>query len=108
MHIFEIEIKQLIELIRPPVDLRDQLDIGYSFVDYTLEVFEIRPRFDNPAVYLNIPIVKTKYILSKSIWKIYWMRANGKWVSYQPHAECKTLKEFFVLLEEDKHGCFWG
>jgi len=107
-HIFEGEIKKQIESIRPPVNIRNDLDIGYSFVDYTLEVFEIRPKWDNPSVKSNSSIAKTKFIKSKNIWKVYWMRGSGKWQLYSPYEECKSLNEFFKILKEDKHHCFWG
>ncbi|MFC6877508.1 DUF3024 domain-containing protein [Flavobacterium myungsuense] len=31
-----------------------------------------------------------------------------KWHSYKPHPKVKNLKEFIKVIQEDKHGCFWG
>jgi hypothetical protein len=36
------------------------------------------------------------------------MRANGNWEGYPPQKEVKTIDDFFKILEEDKHACFWG
>ena len=101
-------IKKLIETIRPPIEARDQVDIDYKFENNTLEIFEIRPRWDNKEEKVQTPIVKTKLIKSRGIWKNYWMRASGKWESYEPNPEVDDLSNFFEILKEDKYGCFWG
>jgi len=36
------------------------------------------------------------------------MRANGKWISYEPVPEVKTLKEGLLVIESDRYGCFFG
>ena len=108
VNILEKEIKKFIEEIRPTVEIRDKLDIGYTFIDNSLEIFEVRPQWDNPKTIIHSPIAKTKFIKSKNIWKVYWMRASGKWVLYDPTPVVKTLSEFFIVLKKDKYGAFWG
>lgn len=108
IHIIEIQIKKLVESIRPPVELRDELDIGYDFQQNTLELFEIRPKWDNKDEIIHSPIAKSRFIKVHGIWKVYWMRANGRWESYQPHPEVKSIDGFFALIQEDKYGCFFG
>jgi hypothetical protein len=107
-HILEQEIKQFLKEIRPPIEIRSKLDIGYSFIENSLEIFEIRPRWDDPSIIMNSSVAKTKFIKSKNIWKIYWKRANGKWVIYDPKPEVKTLSEFFKILKKDEYCVFWG
>lgn len=107
-HILEKEIKGFIDSIRPPIEMRDKLDIGFSFQNNILEIFEIRPRWDCPNIIINSPVAKTQFIKSRNIWKIFWMRANGNWESYPPKSEVKDLSDFFQILQEDENGCFWG
>jgi hypothetical protein len=107
-HVLEQEIKIFIDSIRPPADLRDKLDIGFSFQNNILEIFEIRPRWDDPNIKINSSVAKTQFIKSRNIWKIFWMRANGKWESYPPKPEIGNLSDFFKILQKDQHGCFWG
>ena len=107
-HILEQEIKRFIDSIRPPIDLRDKLDIGFSFKNNNLEIYEIRPKWDAPKIKINSPVAKTQFIKSRNIWKIFWIRANGKWESYSPKPEVVNLSEFFQILQKDQHGCFWG
>lgn len=102
------EIEKFIESIRPEPEIRYSVDVGFSFDGTNLEIFEIRPRYNNPAEKVISPVAKAKYVKAKGNWKIYWKRANGNWDLYKPHPGCSTLKEFFTLIEEDELGCFWG
>lgn len=108
INLLEVRIQKLIETMRPPVHMRDELDIGYSFRNNTLELFEIRPRWDKKDEKINSPFAKTKFIKSRGIWQIYWLRANGKWVSYDPNPEVNDIVGFFEIVKEDKHSCFFG
>lgn len=73
-----------VEAIRPPVEMREELDIGFSFKNNTLIVFEIRPYFMDKSRKIESPVIKARYIKASKIWKIYWMRGNLKWTLYEP------------------------
>ena len=47
INMVERQIKEFVEQIRPPENERDELDYGYKFEKNTLEMFEIRPVWDN-------------------------------------------------------------
>jgi len=104
----EVKIQKFINEIRPPVEIRNELDIGYTFENNSLEIFEIRPRFNNPEEKIQSPVAKAKYVKTQRVWVIYWMRASGKWERYEPSSEVNELSSFFEMLMDDKHGCFWG
>ena len=106
--LIENQIRKYIEHKRPPIEIRDQLDIDYSYKNNTLEIFEIRPRFDNKKIYHNISIAKAKFVKSQNCWKIYWMRASGKWVGYDPISNIFSISDVLKEIEDDRHGCFWG
>ncbi len=108
IYFLDAKIKKLVESMRPPVHIRNELDIGYSFQNNTLELFEIRPRWDKKDELIQSPFAKTKLIKSQGIWKIYWMRASGKWERYGPNSEVKDVSDFFEIVKEDKHTCFFG
>ena len=107
-HIIENQIQKFVESIRPPVKVRDQVDIGYTFEKNTLKLFEIRPQWDNKDEKRQLSFAKARYLKSQQVWKIYWMRASGKWQSYEPVPETTSIQDFFDVLEEDEHGCFFG
>ena len=104
----EKSLEQFIDKRRPPIEIRDKLDIGYSYENQVVEIFEIRPRWNNPSEKLNIKIARAKFIKSKNLWKIYWMRASGKWELSEPTESVKELSAFLQIVDEDKYGCFWG
>ena len=106
--LFEKQIRKFIEARRPPVEIREKVDLGYSFSDLTLEIFEIRPLWNDPDEKINSPVAKARFIKSRNLWKIYWRRASGKWEAYEPEPEVKLLADFFKVLNEDKYGCFCG
>jgi len=113
MALSEFELKRVeklaskyVEEHRPPSHIRAQLDIGFRISDQSLEFFEIRPRWDNPAEKLEISMAKTTYVKKTKAWKIYWMRQDMKWHSYDPVPEVGTLEEFLSVMAENAHSCF--
>lgn len=101
-------IQNFIEERRPPVELRDRLDLHYTFENQVVEIFEIRPFWNDPSKKDINPIAKSRFIKSKNVWKIYWLRGNGKWNIYKPHEEAKDLSEFLEVVDIDQFACFWG
>lgn len=94
----------------PPPHLHDKLKWGFALdpKKQVVELFEIRPHFLEPAHKIQNPIAKVRYVKAHGNWKVYWMRGNGKWVSYAPCPSVQTLEEFLALVKEDVHYCFLG
>jgi Protein of unknown function (DUF3024). len=84
------------------------LDWGCRIEGQSLELYEIRPRWNDPARFTHSSFAKATYVKSTSKWKIYWRRGNGKWDLYEPKPEADSLENFFKILREDAHGCFFG
>ncbi|MEH6515382.1 MAG: DUF3024 domain-containing protein [Halioglobus sp.] len=115
MAISEFEIRRVeklaseyIDTHRPPAHIRAQLDIGFRVTDQSLEFFDIRPRWDNPSEILEHPFAKTTFVKKSRTWKVYWMRQDLKWHSYEPAAEVNTLEEALSVVSEDAFACFRG
>jgi hypothetical protein len=106
--LFEKYISDKVEEMRPPEHIRPELDIGYSFEKYTLLINEIRPRWNNPSEIDHLPFVKARFIKSKNHWKLYWMRGNLKWYSYDPNPSVYSIEELFDIINRDEYGCFKG
>ena len=105
---WEKELEKFLEWRRPPVHIRDQLDIGYRIENQSVELFEIRPVWKSPSEKSELPIAKATYIKKNNNWKVYWQRRDLKWHSYEPTVETDTLEEFLELVNEDKYACFFG
>ncbi|MFP4161300.1 MAG: DUF3024 domain-containing protein [Ectothiorhodospira sp.] len=115
MALSEFETKQIeravagfMERRRPPEHIRPKLDIGHRVTGQSLELFEVRPRWDNPSEQMEHAIAKATYVKRSETWKVYWQRADLKWHRYEPHPEAQSVEEFLAVVDEDKYGCFFG
>ncbi|MBK9247863.1 MAG: DUF3024 domain-containing protein [Ignavibacteria bacterium] len=101
-------LENFLERKRPPVHIRDQVDIGYRIDNQSIVIYEVRPKWSNPSEIHESPFAKATYVKAKDLWKIFWMRADLKWHSYQPVPAVKSIRDFLTVVEEDPQGCFWG
>ena len=93
---------------RPPIHIRSELDLGYRITGQSLELFEIRPRWDSPSEKIEQAIAKATYVKRTDTWKVYWQRADLKWHRYRPAPEAASVEDFLVLVETDEYACFFG
>lgn len=105
--LIEAVVGVFIERHRPPVHLREKVDWGFHLSGESVEIFEIRPQFNKPAVKLQHAFAKATRVKSRDVWKVYWMRGNLKWHPHEP-AEVKELEDFLAAVDKDKHHCFFG
>ncbi|WP_017733060.1 DUF3024 domain-containing protein [Nafulsella turpanensis] len=104
----ERQIQKFIESKRPSEEIRSKLDFGYSYKNNAVELYEIRPQWDDESIIRHHPFAKAKYVKTKNIWKVYWMRSNLKWALYDPLPEVKGVDEFLEAVDQDAHHCFFG
>jgi len=105
-----VKVASYVQSRRPRAELRDQLDLGFKYENNTFEIFEIRPVWNssNPNDYQKMSFAKFRYIKSKKIWKLYWMRASGKWDPYEPLPQSTNVDTILKTIESDEYGCFYG
>ncbi|GAB3536037.1 DUF3024 domain-containing protein [Photobacterium alginatilyticum] len=101
-------IEAYLDTCRPPVEIRKEVDIWYRIKGQSIEVFEIRPKWNDPSEMQESPVAKATYLKSRDEWKVYWMKSDLKWHIYEPTPSVKDLKTFTEVLELDQFGCFWG
>ena len=111
----EIESKRIenavaafVERRRPPAHLRDQIDLAFRFDGRSVEIFEIRPRWNKPDEKVEESVAKARYVKTRGEWLVYWKRADLKWHKYPPKPAVRTLQAFLSLVEEDEYSCFFG
>ena len=93
---------------RPPEHIRIELDIGCEIDRQSVEVFEIRPHWEDNTTKTRTPSAKTTFVRSNGEWKVYWMRSDGKWHAYGPRPTVKSLTAFLTLVHQDECHCFFG
>ncbi len=101
-------VSTFIERIRPPQRIREQLDYGYRIENQSVEIFGVRPVWNNSSKQIEEKVARTTYVKKDKVWKIYWMRADLKWHRYEPYPTANNLEEFLGVVEKDAHGCFFG
>lgn len=101
-------LENYIYKIRPPEELRNQVDITYKIEDQSVIIYEIRPHWNKPDEIIESSIAKTTYVKKTNNWKVFWMQSDLKWHAYKPMPVVKTLNEFVELVDKDEHSCFWG
>ncbi len=101
-------IENYLEKRRPPVEMRDKLDLDYRIENQSVVIFEIRPDWMDENEKIERPIAKTTWVKARQYWKIFWMRADLKWHAYQPNPTVTTIVEFIEIIDDDSYGCFWG
>lgn len=109
ININEKIIEKFVDSLRPEdLEVRKEVDIGYSYDGQILELYEIRPQWNNPENILHHPFAKIRFYKSRKTWNLYWMRASGKYELYEPYPESSHLSSLLDVIKEDKHFCFFG
>lgn len=97
-----------LERRRPPPDVRAKLDIGYRVDGQSVAIFELRPAFDRPGETVETPVAKATFVRTRDLWKVFWMRSDLKWHSYEPVPTVGSIDKFLQVVEADRHACFFG
>ena len=84
----------------------EEQHVFFNYENQTLEIYTMMEGFDGSLI--KFPNVKAKHIKSKGVWKVYCMGQSMVWKLYQPNPEVEDIYEFLKLIDEDKHGIFWG
>lgn len=110
LHLREIQsiLSRWLEEKRPPVELRDEVDLQYTIKDQNIILDEICHSFTAPPEKLMIPFAKITFVNSKNEWKPYWLLESGKWELYVPDKHINTLEEILKEISADPYGCFFG
>ena len=105
---YEKIVGNYVESRRPPPHLRKELDIGFRIENQSVEIFEIRPAWREPAVFIELAIAKATFVKGTRTWKLYWQRKDLKWHRYDPAAEHASIEDVLSVIETDEYGCFYG
>lgn len=99
-------ILKIEKFFKVPEHIADKIQNVTEKVKGGYVLIETRPRWDDAsAPWTRHPVAKMIFSKPAQIWKLYWMRASGKWLLY---GEYKTLDGVLRVIKEDKNGCFWG
>jgi hypothetical protein len=101
-------VGEFLEKRRPPLHIRDRLDLRADITGSEAVIFEVRPPFLDRKQTVEHPVAKVKWIGTRKVWRLFWMRADLKWHSYDPRPEATDIETLFSEVDRDPHGCFFG
>ena len=98
-----------VERRRPARHIRPQLDLAFRIVGQSVEIFEVRPRWQGaPGEAMEHPVAKATFVRSRDEWRVFWMRADLKWHAYPPAPRVRNIEDFLAHVDDDAHACFFG
>jgi len=101
-------IKWFLDRRRPPEQIRPKLDIACKLEGQVVDVFEIRPDWQDKTIIRHSPVARLRYVRTENVWRLYWMRSDLKWHAYQPAAVHKSLRAALEEVNADPCCCFFG
>jgi len=104
----ESAVREFMEKRRPPPHIRSRLDIGYEFNGQVIDLFAIRPDWQDETTLRQHPFARIRYVKSQGEWRLYWKRADLKWHIYEPSPRHKFLKQALEVIHADAYCCFFG
>ncbi len=104
----EQQLESFVEERRPPPHIRPEFDLGFRVRGQSIEIFGIRPLWDNPKEKIEEPVAEATYVKTRKVWKVYWQRADLRWHRYDPDPEVESLSAFLGLVDRDEYACFFG
>jgi len=104
----ERDLAKFMERHRPPPHIRPKLDFGYRITGHSIEIFEIRPDWQNPKQKMEHPVAKATFVRTQYLWRVFWMRRDLKWHGYEPNPEVRSLQAFLEVVGRDEYCCFFG
>jgi Protein of unknown function (DUF3024) len=102
------QLGRFIEQHRPKAEIREQLDFRADIQGSEVFLSEVRPLFGGDGEVRAHAFAKIKWFKSREVWKLYWLRASGKWELYAPDPFFFSLEKALRTISADKHGCFFG
>lgn len=99
-------IEKIEERFKAPDRVADKINNIAEKVRGGYVLIETRPKWDGtPGPWTRMPVAKIIFHNPSREWRLYWMRASGRWWFY---GQYKTLDKILKVIDEDKNGCFWG
>jgi hypothetical protein len=102
------ELARFLERRRPPPHLRPELDLAYRINGQSVEIVEVRTRYNAPDETYEVPVARATFVRARNRWRVYWKRRDLRWHPYAPQPEVETIGEVLSLVDRDEYACFFG
>jgi hypothetical protein len=97
-----------VQRMRPPPELLDKIDYKAELVGSSVILSDVRPMWNSPRRKRASPFAKINWVETRKEWRLYWMKSDLKWHSYEYKPVFRSLRKAMVEVEEDRYNCFFG
>ena len=88
--------------------VQHKIRLHHTIRGNTVTLFEIRPGFDNSAVWVKSPIARFRFDSATGFWSLYWHDRNRRWRRYEDLAATRNLESLISEVDRDPTSIFWG
>ena len=92
---------------RVPLHVRHKVTHGFSVRGSAVTLFERRPRFDAPKVWLEEGVARFRYSSVSCTWSLYCMYRDLKWHRYERRGPTMRFETLLNEVHADPTGPFW-
>lgn len=93
---------------RLSVYLHEQLRLGFKFRGNSVTLYEERPGFGNPDIWVEIEVAQFRFKPPTKEWFLYYPDRHSKWHEYEMIEPSRNFETLLKAVHEDPTGIFWG
>lgn len=90
-----------------PVRARAQVRLEHLWRGNDLTLIERRTPWDGHGDWTSQPIARFRYGAGQPAWRVYWQRANGRWLEVE-ELQADDFATALRAVGRDRSGVFWG
>jgi len=86
----------------------DQLRFECEIKGHAVSIWEVRPPWDGVGDDTRMGIARFRFVRSRGVWELYWMRRDLKWHHYDAAEPTPDLAALVAIVEADEYCAFFG
>ena len=94
--------------IRCPAKFKDKVRLGFRIRGNSVTLFEERPAFRVPGVWVDIVVAQFRFEPKSKLWTLYCADRNSRWLEYWDFEPSKDIRVLIAEVEADPTRIFWG
>ena len=99
---------EFVQRMKPPPEFLDKLSYKAELIGSSVILSDVRPMWNSPRRKRASPFAKIKCVATRREWRLYWMKSDLKWHSYEYKPVFRSLRKALLEVEEDSYHCFFG
>jgi hypothetical protein len=88
--------------------MRDKVRLKYKIRGNSVTLFEERPTFTDPGLWIDIKLAQFRFDPSDGQWTLYYADRNSRWHLYFGIESTKAFDTLLNEVDDDPTGIFWG